>query len=139
MKKLEWQDNLSVGVDLIDGQHKKWIDHFNDVADAVDAGHGDDKITETLGFLIDYTTEHFATEELHMSATGYAGLEEHMARHAELKNTLDNLVQEFEEEGATRILAESINTFLGNWLVKHIQDVDMTFGDFVRDSGIEVK
>ena len=138
MEKLEWKDNLSVGVGLIDDQHRKWIEHFNNVADAVDAHRGDDHITDTLGFLIDYTGEHFATEEKHMSENNYGGLEEHRAKHAELKETLDNLVQEFREEGATHILAESVNVFLGNWLVKHIQDVDMKFGQFLSDSGIEL-
>ena len=66
-------------------------------------------------------------------------MEEHRSKHEELKQTLDNLIQEFQEEGATHILADSINIFLGNWLVRHIQDVDMKFGQFVREAGIDLK
>ena len=35
MNKLQWEDSLCVGVELIDRQHKQWIDHFNRAAEAV--------------------------------------------------------------------------------------------------------
>ena len=35
-------------------------------------------------------------------------------------------------------LAEAVDTFLGNWLIKHIQDVDMKFGAFVKKEGISL-
>jgi len=138
MEKLQWQDGLSVGVELIDAQHRKWIDHFNNAAEALESHQDIEQINTTLGFLIDYTGTHFSTEVKLMSEHNYPGLEEHQAKHDELKKTLDDLVQDFEEEGATHLLAESVNTFLGNWLIKHIQDVDMKFGAFVKESGIVI-
>jgi hemerythrin len=47
-------------------------------------------------------------------------------------------VQDFEEEGPTQILADAINTFLGNWLIMHIQQVDQKFGAFVKEKGIVI-
>ena len=136
MKKLQWEYSLSVGIELIDRQHKQWIDHFNNAAEAVEAQQGAMHITKTLGFLIDYTETHFSTEERHMTATNYAGLDEHRAKHDELRRTLADLVQDFEEEGVTYKLADATDTFLGNWLIKHIQNVDMKFGAFVKKEGI---
>ena len=99
MDKLQWDDSLSVGIKLIDRQHKQWIDHFNHAADAVASQQGVLQINKTLGFLIDYTETHFATEEKHMAANNYAGIDDHKAKHDELRRTLADLVQDFEEDG----------------------------------------
>ena len=71
-----------------------------------------------------------------MAANNYGGLDAHKAKHDELRRTLDDLVQDYKEEGVTYKLAEAVDTFLGNWLIKHIQTVDMKFGAFVKQEGI---
>ena len=35
MGKVQWQDSLSVGIELIDKQHKQWIEYYNNTADVV--------------------------------------------------------------------------------------------------------
>ena len=54
------------------------------------------------------------------------------------QTTLDDLVEYFKEDGATHKLADSIDTLLINWLVKHICVVDREFGSFLKDKGIEI-
>lgn len=136
MNKLQWDESLSIGIELIDRQHKQWIEHYNNTVDAVAAQQSPMQTTKTLGFLVDYTETHFSTEEKHMAANNYGGLDEHKAKHDELRRTLDDLVQDYKEEGVTYKLAEAVDTFLGNWLIKHIQNVDMKFGEFVKQEGI---
>ncbi|MCK5803084.1 MAG: hemerythrin family protein [Lentisphaeria bacterium] len=138
MKTLQWSDNLSVGIELIDGQHKTWIEHFNTTAKAVAAQKGPTQTAMTLNFLREYTAEHFATEEKHMAASEYPAFATHKALHDELQQTLEDLVLEYEEEGATYVLADVLDTFLGNWLIQHIKEVDMLFGAFVKENGIVV-
>jgi hemerythrin len=136
MEKLMWQNNLSVGIELIDNQHKQWIAHYNDIVESIASQQNKTQVSKTLGFLIDYTEVHFSTEEKHMSANSYPGLQEHKAKHDGLRATLANLVKEFEEEGATTQLSEAIDTFLGHWLIRHIQEVDIHFGAFVKEKKI---
>jgi hemerythrin len=138
LNKIEWNDSLSVGVALIDEQHKEWIKHLNDLAAAFDSHLGVEHIAQTLGFLIDYTYYHFGTEEKHMTAHNYPGLAAHRLKHGELKTTLKNLVDDFQEEGATQPLADAIDTFLGNWLINHIEEVDRAFGTFLKENGITI-
>ena len=121
---------------LIDEQHKEWLERFNDVAAAIESHRGPEEIARILSFLLDYTEIHFSTEEKHMTANGYPELEQHRTRHQELRRTLDNLVEDFEEEGATHSLARAIDTFLGNWLVNHIREADQKLGAFLKDKGI---
>ncbi len=139
MSMMKWDDTLSIGIDLIDEQHKTWIGKLNDVSDALTSSLGSGHIIQTLGFLCDYTVYHFSSEEKHMVAHRYPELQEHRAKHEDLKKTLDNLLDDFNEEGATPRLAEAIDTFLSNWLIRHIQDVDQRFGAFLKEKGITLE
>ncbi|MFC1572146.1 bacteriohemerythrin [Candidatus Eisenbacteria bacterium] len=139
MKRMEWSENLALGIALIDEQHKTWIGHLNDVSTALSSAQGPTQIAKTLSFLIDYTGYHFDSEEQYMTKHGYPGLEQHREKHAELRQTLTDLQTDFDDEGATGPLAKAVDTFLGNWLVQHIQDVDQEFGTFLKERGIELK
>ncbi|TFH31332.1 MAG: bacteriohemerythrin [Deltaproteobacteria bacterium] len=139
MGKIKWDDSLLIGVELIDEQHKKWIEHIHNVQVAIEARRGMPKIASTLDFLINYTQFHFSTEEKSMSETGYSGLEDHRAMHEELKGTLDNLIEDFTEEGVTEKLSEAIGTFLVNWLRNHIRVVDQAFASFLKEKRIELR
>jgi hemerythrin len=136
MNKIQWDDSLSVGVDAIDEQHKIWIGRYNSVVEAIESRGGPAPITNTLGFLIDYTDTHFSTEEGFMTRAGYPELGAHKAKHDELRETVANLIQDFEEEGETHALESAVETFLGNWLIDHIRETDQLFGAFVKANGI---
>jgi hemerythrin len=138
MSKIKWDESLSIGVELIDEQHKKWIEHIQNVQAAIEARRGMPQIANTLDFLINYTQFHFSTEEKSMSETGYSELENHRAKHEELKGTLDNLIEDFREDGVTEKLSEAIGTFLGNWLRNHIRVVDQAFASFLKEKRIQL-
>ena len=131
MKTIQWRNSLSIGIDPIDEQHKKWIEHFNRTSEAVASQQTMEQISKTLGFLVDYTGMHFSAEEKYMQENKYPAFVEHKAKHDELRDTLANLVRDYQEEGATQDLANAIDTFLGNWLLNHIRQVDMKFGAFI--------
>ena len=137
MTEIEWDDSLSVGVDLIDEQHKMLIQRIKDLSEAVGSSRGRGQIGKTLGFMIDYTEFHFSTEEKHMTKLGYPDFDIHKQQHEEFKSTLSHMVEEFEEDGATAGLNEGVNTFLINWLVKHIKSIDSKFGKFLQEKGFE--
>ncbi|HUV35527.1 MAG TPA: bacteriohemerythrin [Patescibacteria group bacterium] len=136
MSQLKWTDKLSIGVDLIDEQHKMLIQRLNDMSSAIEFNKGPNEIARTLSFLIDYTDFHFSEEEKHMEEQEYPGLEEHISKHEEFKTTLADLENDYREDGATNLLAHSLDTFLINWLVNHISGVDVRFGNFLKDKGV---
>lgn len=139
MAKIEWDDSLSVGVDLIDEQHKMLIKRISDLHTAVSTSMAAGGVAQTLDFLVDYTHFHFSTEEKHMAKHNYPGRNDHLAAHKEFKTTLANLADDFQEEGATQQLADAVDTFLFKWLVKHIRVVDQELGRFVNEKGIEME
>ena len=138
MAKDLWDDSLSVGVGLIDDQHRMLLGHLGELSDAVDQRQGSGHIVSILSFLSEYVEFHFGTEEKHMMANDYPGYDGHKAAHEEFKATLARLSDDFEEEGATTGLADSINTLLINWFLKHIRAVDQELGRFCNEHGIEL-
>jgi len=132
MKKVIWSRDLAVGIAEIDEQHQQWIQRLNDVAAAIAAKQGPVEIGRTLEFLSDYTKQHFATEEQLMAAAHFPGLQAQRAQHEELTATLQELLRDFQEEGATPKLAEAVDTYLGNWLLRHIRERDLEFGEFSK-------
>lgn len=137
MTEIQWDDSLSVGVELIDEQHKLLIQRIKDLSDAVNSSRGAVEIGKTLGFMIDYTDFHFSTEEKHMYNMDYPGRDVHKGQHDEFKSTLNEMVMEFEEDGATAQLSEWVNNYLINWLVKHIKSIDTKLSDFLQKKGFE--
>ncbi len=139
MAKNLWDDSLSVGVKLIDDQHKMLLSRLSELSEAVCSRQGSGRIVGTLDFLSDYVDFHFGTEERHMVANDYPGYKDHKAAHEEFKATLARLSDDFEEEGATTGLADSINTLLINWFLKHIRAVDQELGQFCNERGLELR
>ena len=90
---------------------------------------------QTLEFMVDYTDFHFSAEEETMVKYEYPGLELQKDQHKQFIVTLNNIVEDFKEEGPTSSLATSINVFLLNWLINHIKGVDSKLGQFLTEKG----
>jgi len=137
MNKIEWDESLSVKVDLIDEQHKMLIQRLADLSDALRRGLEYNEVMKTLEFMIDYTDFHFSAEEKVMEENDYPGLEEQKQQHKEFSTTLDNIVEDYKEEGTTTAIAKEMNVFLHNWLIKHIKGSDAKLGKFLTEKGFE--
>ncbi len=135
---IEWDESLAVGIDIVDEQHKTLIQRLAQLSKAVETSQGASEILKSLEFMFEYTNFHFADEEKQMAKYAYPGLEEQKKMHAEFIGVIKQLEEDFEEEGATGSLADSINTFLLNWLVNHIKGEDVKFGNYINDKSIDI-
>src|SRR6476661_2287299 len=81
---LEWTDEFSVGIKLIDKQHMILIRTINLLAMAVQRNSSKDLLTEIMETLVDYTDTHFAYEEELFDRFGYPDTAEHKAAHRSL-------------------------------------------------------
>ncbi len=133
MAKIEWDNSLSIGVDIIDEQHKMLIQKLKDLSDAFQMGLEQNKMLKTIDFMIDYTDFHFCEEENLMAKHKYPGLEAQKKQHREFQETLSHILEDYQDEGPTKALATSINVFLLNWLINHIKGVDVQIGKFLSD------
>ncbi len=132
-----WSDELSVGIEEIDGQHKVLIQLINQMHNAIHEQHGSDVVLKILSDLADYTKIHFAVEESLMRILGFPGYEEHKEIHEELFQHVVEL-QEKVTSGKTAISFELLH-FLKAWLSQHIMNEDMQYSGFFLASGAKPK
>ena len=133
MNKIEWDKSLATGIKSIDYEHKMLIERLNAVIEAIDQNQGEGAIAKTLDFLLDYTNFHFSNEEKFISGHGYPGLELQQKHHKEFKEHVNQLILDFQQEGAEKDIAVQIHDFLFFWLKKHIMEVDHQLAQYVTE------
>ncbi len=134
---VQWSDELSVGIEEIDSQHKVLVGIINKMHEAIHQRHGSDVVKEILNELAEYTRIHFAVEESLMRILNFPGYEEHHEQHDELIGHMTEL-QEKVNSGKTAIGFELMH-FLKVWLTKHILKEDMLYSNFFLASGVQSK
>ena len=135
MPLMTWTDKMSVGVKVIDDDHKKLVGMVNQLYDGINAGQGKEALGKVLDGLVDYTKFHFHREEEFFAQTGYASAVAHKKEHDDLtKQVID--VQTKYKNGAVTTLSLEVMNFLKNWLVNHIQGSDKKYGPHLNAKGI---
>lgn len=134
MAIFEWNNNLSVGIQEIDNQHRELIKKLNELAEYVQQKKGKDKIGTTLRFMKDYSKIHFSTEEEYMAKFEYPGLDQQKNEHEKFRVTVEKLIGDLEKEKEMEIFASQVQRFLIDWLILHIKTVDLKFGEFLDEN-----
>jgi len=129
MKVISWDDSLSVGVEEIDQDHRRLVELFNLLSEAVENRESADYIDALLVELISCTEWHFRHEERLMIRHGYDGMEDHKDEHIDLVDNVRDLQRRFYE--AHQTLTTDNISYLADWLTGHIVGVDMRMGYFL--------
>lgn len=130
MALLHWRDNMSVGVEAVDNDHKHLVDLLNRMHFLVLAGGDRPSIGEVLDELVHYTEYHFDREETLMRSSNYPGLEEHRTCHQELARRLLEYRKTFEDRPDS-FDSNAFYDFLSEWLVVHVLEKDMKYKPYV--------
>jgi len=131
MAFMEWTEDLRLGIESIDTQHKKLIDLINALDTAIAAGYGNDMLGKVLGGLLDYTIEHFSYEENLLERCDYPSYPSHKAEHDSLTEKVEFLSHVFEQ--GQSVNTDQIMQFLKIWLQEHILDIDKRYVPFVKE------
>lgn len=135
MPLMTWTEKLSVGVAVLDEDHKKLVGMVNELYDAMQAGQGKEKLGRVLNELVQYTKVHFAREEKYFAQTAYPAADPHKHLHEELTRQVIDVQQKY-AAGNTATLSLDVLHFLKNWLVKHIQGSDQSYRAHFNAKGI---
>lgn len=131
MTFFEWTDELSIGVELIDSQHKRLIEIINEYHEAVQSGRSEQAVRIAIGNLINYAGTHFSAEEKLMQEHNYPQLELHRQMH---KRLTEDVIRFAEKLGAGKqIFSLELAIFLKGWLENHIAQTDKKIGLFLAD------
>lgn len=134
MAFLDWSDAYSVRNKAFDVQHQKLFHLVSELHLAMFSKNGRETVAETIGDLIKYVNQHFCDEEREMEACGFPGLESHRKEHERLKKRVLDFQQHFHEKEDS-MASELFGFLLGDWLVKHILDMDKEYAPYMRSGG----
>lgn len=129
MKYKKWDRILSVEVDEIDDDHRKLLNIFSLLHQALADGEFPDYQLALLEELINCTVWHFSHEERLMLKHGYEDIEEHKGVHRQLVESVREFQTRF-TRGDKSMLEEDIE-YLERWLTEHILTDDMRLGAYL--------
>ncbi len=120
-KKISAQ-SLHTGVGIIDSQHQTFFTILRKIKD-LDTKDSNDELSYIIDELHLYTLYHFETEEALLEQHGLETLSEHKDEHQQMTEK----IEEFRLQNLTDscILVKEMGTYLENWLIRHIQKIDM--------------
>ncbi len=128
MSFMKWDPSFSVGVDVIDNQHKRIFDYINLLETAV-REKDQSGIKHVLDEMVDYTLTHFSFEESLMEKGDYPYYDAHKHVHDSFAARVSGYREKFEkgENVGQRLLSD-----LRIWLTNHIKRDDRDYAPYVQ-------
>lgn len=126
----EFKDNYKTGIDFIDAEHRRLFEIAEEAYQLQQNEFIPDKydhLVQILNELKEYTKSHFAHEEAYMQEIGYKGMFTQKVQHDAFIRKLDELDLDALDENSDAAI-DDILTFLTDWLVDHILNVDKLIG-----------
>jgi hemerythrin len=120
---VEWDESLSVGIGIIDDQHRKLIERVNAFADATESMDSRE-IENTINYLTGYVIQHFGAEELIMIRNRYPRFKEHRDEHSSFVKQVFDVFSLLGERPMTKEEAVALRDTLVRWVTHHIRVTD---------------
>ena len=130
---MPWKPELSVGIDMIDEQHKVWFEKAEKLFEEGKKGKAKEYIGELLDFLEDYTKKHFADEEAYMKKISYPQYDLQKEAHTNFMTKLEKIKEDFNSSGGNISVIIAANKMIIDWLTNHISKMDKQVGEFVKN------
>lgn len=129
-----WNPRYNTGIQIIDEQHQALFQAVEQLRGCVRNGASGAEIEKLLAELVQHSERHFATEESFMQRYGYPDLTQHVAEHASMLTSLQELMEKFRENHQSLVVM--VPTFMEGWLKHHISDGDFGFVTFLKSRNL---
>jgi len=126
-----WKNSFSVGIQEIDEEHKVLIDCLDTIMISLNTTSGQYQAVAALEKLTNYSLTHFRVEECLMRLFDYPELEAHQKEHEQFIKK----IEEFRLKAQSEDISKSMAAYLMQWLINHIQRVDIKYVNFFKQSG----
>ena len=138
MPYYQWTKSMSVGIPLLDEDHKALIRLINRLHAGLAAGAKFVELEDIFDRLVAYIEFHFTREEKVMEAGGYPGAAAHREEHEGFTQAIYEMRDRYAREGDQTMTAELPN-YLKNWLNHHILLQDMAYKPYVQNNALADK
>ncbi|MCL2139581.1 MAG: bacteriohemerythrin [Treponema sp.] len=124
---VKWSATFSVGIKIIDDQHKGLINLVNDLFNHVTGNREEEYLyfKKIIQSAVQYVKVHFKTEEEIMSQANFPGYSEHKKEHDKFIMNILDMVNNY-EKGIKLTLSE-FTKFLREWILTHIAIMDKQY------------
>lgn len=124
MAKFVWTDQLNVGIEVIDQQHRRIVEYINQLDDARSNGYSREEIGYLINDLVDYTISHFGFEESLQEEANYPFLKSHKKVHELFTKRVSEYQTKFTQG---EDVSKALNSLLVTWLFNHIKRDDVDY------------
>jgi hemerythrin len=125
-----WTDDLDLGIDEIDEQHRELFRRGQRLYHAMCSGQAAGAELMLSSFR-DFVLSHFEFEERWMLRAEYPSRPAHRAAHRDFADRLHRVTCEYRRHGPTAEVAETLHVWLEAWLRDHIDGEDRKLGRWV--------
>lgn len=125
MSEFTWLDDYKIGDASIDKQHQNLFTVANQIIEAKTDG----EVSRLLMQFYQHVREHFNDEENLMKRHHYPDYPAHVAAHNLMLDKLNDIGKTVHSKQWT---PEDIRIFVNHWVLVHILEVDMQFGQFLK-------
>ncbi len=129
MAKFVWSDQLNVGIEVIDQQHRRIVEYINQLDDARSNGYSREEIGYLINDLVDYTISHFGFEESLQEEANYPFSKSHKKVHDLFAQRVSDFQTRFNKG---EDVSKALNSLLVTWLFNHIKRDDADYVESVR-------
>ncbi len=131
---IEWKPAYSIGLNIIDGQHQKWISLINGLYGAIKEGRNNSAIEKVFKELIEYTEYHFGFEEKYMTDTKYESFESHKKIHTDFTEKIKEYFSNY--KNGQNDATYSLLLYLRSWVETHITVHDKSYVEAFKSHGL---
>ena len=128
---IQWTERMSVGVPLLDSDHRVFIRHVNLLEATAKPDIPSSVTKNSLTVLDRYAKYHFAREERVMRACGFPAIDGHMSEHTEFAAFFSGLRRRLAGDPDAP-LGEPMLDFVKQWLNHHILVQDMAYRPYAE-------
>jgi hemerythrin len=124
---ISWSPVFSMGVTVIDDQHKELIKLTNELYDHCigDRESERDYFKSSIKKVVEYVKKHFATEENIMRKTAFPGYTDHKKEHDSFVLNILKMIKFYKADNKMTLI--DFTHFLKDWVLAHIAVSDKKY------------
>jgi len=131
-RKVVWSNSYSMGIKVIDDQHKGLLNFVNDLFSHATGNEYEEHLyfKEVIQGAVQYVKTHFSTEEKIMTATKFPGFAEHKKAHDAFVLNVIQTAKDY--EAGKRYTLEKLAYFLRDWILSHVAVMDTQYAHYFK-------
>lgn len=135
MRKLEYDTIPQTPSDMMNDDHREFVDNLNAIMKLVSQLNQEEAIDQELDKLLTHTKEHFAREEQLMLEGNFPPYPVHKAEHERVLKIIAETVNHWRLNRDRASLEPFLNDLLPEWFMQHVSTMDKVTADYLARNG----